>query len=528
MSDSEGYYLEDPWNWTIDQVVTALCDHGAAYRIACKSEDGLPNGVWLEQRIREHCVSGRCLLTAIDYVTLREEFGIPALGPRTIIVHEIRRLKNGSRQWLDWKIAQDTCNSRRSARLQMPASRPQANPTVPQTPTTQPTPEATNDLGTTRESSPVTPYQQFPAGQHSSIQQSQQWLNELPNSPQLQVLEDAPTFPSGEDRIPDSTQVPAIEDASTFPSGKDRIPDSTQMPIIENPPTFPSGEDRILGPQNETYVVDDTGNKRRRLCLGVSASVDVPEESSLTTGNVVSNKEEGQHELALAKVSSSPVIVAPQEDRETTGPILASQHYENHGISIESSVHTGELSEITRSRAINLIPPSNTGYLGTKPLPVDAIFYELDSESQNQLCDGILEDDKEGLDCFAFSGNAAATGERQYVAARMKYFLQQKSNLYQRGSKLRYGICPYPDYFGQARQQPSITIFEPVPGTSGLQALRKDRALWKPPNLPSHRHVPDRIILNTVALRHQDDGENWDFLEKMELHARRPLTTCLR
>ncbi|KAI4248683.1 MAG: hypothetical protein LQ352_005859 [Teloschistes flavicans] len=470
MTDSEGYFLEDPWDWSTDRVVTALCDDHARYRTACKPEDGLPEGAWLEQKIREHCISGRSLLTAINYQTLREEFGVPALGPRAIIVQEIRRLKHGSRQWIAAQEAQEASSSRRRTRFQLPEARQQANINLSPTTETQPSPEATNDLGSTKDSSPVTPDRQSLSREQVLIQQSQEWLNGLPDSPQVPVIEDA-----------------AIGHTS---------------------------DDPVLGPRNEVYIIDETGRKRRKLCLDVSAPTNIPEEPNSAAGNIRAALIEGQHETPVPKFPSSAVGTAPHENRRRIVPTLISQPPEFDNVSVKSAVHTGNCPEIKTARSVKQEASSDTGFLGTKALPVDTLFYTLEKEPPNHVDDSSLDRDNKDLDNFTFFGNSAGHGEQQYVAARMKYFLQQKPNMYRRGGKSRNGICPYPDYFGQARKPSSITIFEPIPGTDEVQPVRRDRALWTSQNLSTSRRGPDAIRLGTAALWHHDDGENWDFLDK--------------
>ncbi|KAI4199126.1 MAG: hypothetical protein LQ350_004816 [Teloschistes chrysophthalmus] len=480
MTDSEGYFLEDPWDWTIDRVVAALCDDHAGYRAVCKPEDCLPEAASLEQMIREHCISGRSLLTAIDYETLREEFGIRALGPRAIIVQEIRRLKIGSRQWVAAQDEQEVYSSRRRTRLQTPAARRQTNTNVAHTTETQPTPEATNDIGSTRDTSPVTPHHQILSHEQDSIQQSQQWLNGIPDSP--------------------------------------------QVPIIEDAAVGATSDDLVLGIQNETYIVDETGRKRRKLCIDMSAPVNVPEESIVAAGNGVTAPTEGQHVTPTLKSPPSPVDAAPQEGRRRIAPTLISQPPQFDNVSVESAVHASERPEIPAGRPIKQEASRNTGFLGTKALPVDDLFYTPENELQKQVDDPCVNSNYKDSDNFAFFGISDGNGEQRYVAARMKYFLQQRPNLYRRGGKLYFGICLYPDYFGQAQKPSSITIFEPNASTGEVQPVRRDRALWMPQNLSSHRRVSDAIKLNTAPSRHQDDGENWDFLDKWtNLHDDHPL-----
>lgn len=81
MGQSKSPWPEDPWEWTIDQVVTALCDQTFPFR-ATKNPQPLPDATLLEQKLREHYIEGCSLLTDINHASLKEDFNIRALGQR--------------------------------------------------------------------------------------------------------------------------------------------------------------------------------------------------------------------------------------------------------------------------------------------------------------------------------------------------------------------------------------------------------------------------------------------------------------
>ncbi|KAJ9643017.1 hypothetical protein H2199_004539 [Coniosporium tulheliwenetii] len=78
----------DPWDWSVDDVVEAFCGWTS---VAPRTQ--LPDPQILETKLREQEVNGSTLLTAIDHVVLKEEFGIKPLGQRNAIVLAINRLR---------------------------------------------------------------------------------------------------------------------------------------------------------------------------------------------------------------------------------------------------------------------------------------------------------------------------------------------------------------------------------------------------------------------------------------------------
>ncbi|KAI4116361.1 MAG: hypothetical protein LQ338_007728 [Usnochroma carphineum] len=99
MATSEAQQSKDPWDWTVDEVVAALCDPALPFR-AGKNLQALPDAILLEEKLREHFIEGFALLTELDHSTLKAEFAIPAVGQRSHIKHEIQRLRRQSPRYL--------------------------------------------------------------------------------------------------------------------------------------------------------------------------------------------------------------------------------------------------------------------------------------------------------------------------------------------------------------------------------------------------------------------------------------------
>lgn len=84
----------DPWDWTVDQVVTNLChesDLWADWPTARR-----PDSSRFEQAIRREGVDGATLLNGVDAAVLKEELGVRALSERVAVTYVLEILRNGS------------------------------------------------------------------------------------------------------------------------------------------------------------------------------------------------------------------------------------------------------------------------------------------------------------------------------------------------------------------------------------------------------------------------------------------------
>ncbi|KAL9111954.1 MAG: hypothetical protein Q9187_007846 [Circinaria calcarea] len=94
---SLGGLAVDPWDWTVEDVVTALCDPTGMLKSV------RPEPTSFAKCLRENQIDGAVLLTGVNSVTLRNEFGIGALGSRIAVENAILKLQAGSQQWREHK-----------------------------------------------------------------------------------------------------------------------------------------------------------------------------------------------------------------------------------------------------------------------------------------------------------------------------------------------------------------------------------------------------------------------------------------
>jgi hypothetical protein len=85
---------EDPWHWTVDDVVACI-RHPRSFIHVTRLAD-FPDVHALENRLRQTAVTGATLLTALDENTLQTELGICNLGQRKTLLNLIKWLRKRS------------------------------------------------------------------------------------------------------------------------------------------------------------------------------------------------------------------------------------------------------------------------------------------------------------------------------------------------------------------------------------------------------------------------------------------------
>ncbi|KAL8713758.1 MAG: hypothetical protein Q9220_002284 [cf. Caloplaca sp. 1 TL-2023] len=460
MAISEDPTQRDPWDWTLDEVVVALCDPSGIFRLN-KNPQSLPDAVVLEQKLREHYIEGCSLLTDIDHASLKEDLGIQALGQRGHILREVYRLRTCSGKYTEHcrHLAPESSFGFASniGTIRQITPIPQWHLASLQNPTPAPliTPfhsplNATGYLGppsTFRPSTPVADRSDL----QTSLSASRQWLDQLPDIP-------PPFLTTG-----------GTENAIDEPTNQ----------------------------QYETSIIDEQGRKRRRLVLDNSTLVAVENSPGTTTPRTLNGElQPGRKRIAPTLVSS------PQISYETSAPELA------------HVVHTKEaLQGYGEAEILHLRTPSQC-YLGMKALLVDDIFYDQSLPGHQPITSSLPRVSSAGYnsessDDLKFIGSPVSNGQRYYIASRIKHFLQQDTAIFQSGSQYRYGIRPYPNRLGRKHRPLSLTIFE----NAGNEVLvsRRDRSLW------TQSLVQDSPKVHSDPILFQDDVEqDWDYLRKWD------------
>ena len=101
---------QDPWFWTVDQVVQTLCLSRELWSDRPSSVLPKPND--FESALRRNEVDGPTLLQSVTPVTLKDEFGIHSLGQRSAIQHALEKLRSTSSGFANYQASLASGNQR--------------------------------------------------------------------------------------------------------------------------------------------------------------------------------------------------------------------------------------------------------------------------------------------------------------------------------------------------------------------------------------------------------------------------------
>lgn len=85
---------DDPWNWTVDQVVACFCHDRTLW--CDRPNSKLPDPGTFEQLLRESEIDGATLLDCFNFTTLRTELDIQSIPERAAVAHGIDKLQRRS------------------------------------------------------------------------------------------------------------------------------------------------------------------------------------------------------------------------------------------------------------------------------------------------------------------------------------------------------------------------------------------------------------------------------------------------
>lgn len=282
--------MEDPFDWSVDQVVAALCNATTSWTQS-KAVSPLPEFSHFERALRDNEVTGSILLTQVDHASLREDLGLKILGHRGTIMLAIHKLRGQSQKWKEH--IQEV-----AAQTPLPGSGVMMSPG----------PISHSGLGTPLYGSPVfvppsagnmcNGYRQSPAVSPQRAQQHERegvLLDKQPFTDESYFRPDT-NDDIHHEAIPDTPKLRRSEQqqsSKSSPVGVVKGPHANQnggqhspsrgSPSVKNGRTATNGimEDSalhansanisvVLGSNHrrgETYIIDDSGRKRRKLNL---------------------------------------------------------------------------------------------------------------------------------------------------------------------------------------------------------------------------------------------------------------------
>lgn len=577
---------EDPWDWTVEQVVYALCDHDSPL-LGSNNTLALPDPGTLAQILRENDINGLALLTLVQDNTIRDELRVRSLSHRASINYLIRQLQKSSSKYQEdlenqtisrGRLSSYGSESRHSSYLSSPHA-----PWV-----------------ATRSSRPwQVPRASLRSDEMASTGVSSSEQN-LDSSLSRNILLNTPCLPqsvqtnSQEPSPPNYVQRPDSSNRAHFNEGvrsdanleadrrmlelpENGVADKTvlnEYAAIDSSVVQVRKQDR----PGETVAVDDKGCERRRLVLDQSESTVISASSTdnrptaekqflsstfayqdesndidpLSREDVSIRIEDPtectSHDNCAAAevptndtVSQSPVsgvLAIDKHGRKRMRPISLSHPQSEVQVRKETSNQLGKTTEtVSKDGLPNLEgseTPSSTPqvafrrkakrrpdqiYLGIEPLTVDKLFYG-DTPVEHKLEADRSSQSEEEDDNFSFeSAGRVSKGQRLYVNARLRHFLQcERVHIFKNG-KEHIGITPYPTQLGKKHHPLSITMFSR--SSDRVFVYRSNRSKWlnegpySRAKSASDKETSDAFYVPepTMSMDEENDSE-WKALEK--------------
>lgn len=296
---------EDPWDWDTDQVVQALCNPTSAWMRLLETRS-VNDPAFLEQAIRANEIEGDSLLTSVDQVSLRDDFRIKAQGPRGRLMLTITKLRGRSQKYLDYiqGIASNTPLPRYESILgHSSASRfgspyggssdhfavryTSASNGFLQSPMLSPHGQQQGWQDMSR--SDETPIRtQRPSAQPQNYRPVEDSESLAPRTP---TSDPQPGLREGEQQHLSDTSAILHEDLVAVSAERFDNPQQLTTNNGKSTPEINStpAASLNLARSGETYVVDESGQKRRKLVL---AAVETSEAASTNQGTLSTTNEE--------------------------------------------------------------------------------------------------------------------------------------------------------------------------------------------------------------------------------------------
>ena len=257
--------FQDPWDWSVDQVVFALTDPNSQL-LRSNASLSLPNAEAFANVLRNNDVNGLAILTLVTTDCLRDELGIKSLGHRAAINQLIQQLQDMSPK------AQD--QAQRFARLSSVGLGSRIGSPYFATPSSFEPRAVSRALGSMH--SPVSSSAQLQ--NHFGLGQPPVQLRSvLEQGPELQRLDRPSTIilRSSEDtRNGEGLEANMTEGKLDQARPEKTVKSRGVMVLVHEEPSSSIAKNAFNkelaeqhGHQGETTIIDQTGKKRRRLVI---------------------------------------------------------------------------------------------------------------------------------------------------------------------------------------------------------------------------------------------------------------------
>ena len=566
--------VQDPWEWTVDQVVFALTDNESLL-LRNNTQLSLPDPRIFARVLRENDVTGLALLTEVTTHCLRDELGIRSLGQRAAINHLIRQLQDMSPKFQEQTL--------RSARLSSVSLGSRIGSPYFATPLPLEPRAASRALGSmfSPESSSVQQQDLFGLGQY--LIQPRNVLEEGPaiqavDRPIPGILQSLELMRDGEGSRVSETggKLDQVNPRMTMDNPGAVVSSHEEHPS-SNAKKAPNGDRaECHNRQGETIVVDEQGWKRRRLVLaqhvssgpahtilGNSLDLDEPPSSPETLqkdtnanqsfeSNFFATSDCPIDEEHKSNTQEPPVPVQLEDEpeavlmienrRKRIRPVLIQEADLDSGVQqpiepasdkeegnfASSALDLRELDyaneQQQRSFGKKAKRMADQIYLGFESMPIDSLIYgdvALDKDldkSQTARTSSQLEKSDEDDDFCIVSNSDIGQGQRLYVNARMKYLLRARRLLLKRDGRDNIGFIRYPATISRKNCPLSITIFSS--SSHGVTASRANRLKWiRECTVPNATEADERTgsifnVADPALARDETEDPEWRALEK--------------
>jgi len=249
----------DPWYWTIEDVVHALCS---------PDDPNFPDSTKLAKTIRENRLWGASLLIHVNNATLKDDLDVKPLGERTAVLLLIEDLRSRSAKYQQHvqkisasvaplSYAGGSVVSPHLARFPPP----QANYPIMRYLNEPSEPPHSREISTLSVGAPIN------AGQHEA-RPLQAEEPQAPIPPPLKDISDPSYSPPSILDDKDETDVHTAADLPPFSRPNDSpLANGSLQGDLDGRSSHEHESGRALR-AGETYVMDETGRKRRKLQLG--------------------------------------------------------------------------------------------------------------------------------------------------------------------------------------------------------------------------------------------------------------------
>ncbi len=507
-SEHDPSHLNDPFDWTVDQVVYSLCSPNSPI-LQWTGGVFIPDPEGFERVLREEQINGETLLTTVTMDILRNDLGIKALGARSKIFNLIGQLQHQSFKY------QRTLekNAVRDSRLSsvVPMSRYQ-------------TPHLTSPLFTALKLTYDQPERRVQSGETPLSPSS--LLSAADAAPVVDTTSMTCQAAGNEDKSP-PVEVTNQPQESSFLDGNGR----RRRRLA---PTMVTEASSSIRPPVSTDVANEEPLQEPQISVeynhkGVSQAEDQPPR--LFPADEVLNKIISEDQPTNEVLSFDPVstITPNKEDdvdlrrRKRVMPTRVEKTGKDHSCepSNDSTISADHEQAAELLQNIHISKESALGkrskraihqiYYGASASQVDEIFYS-DIALGEVATDGARNLTTEQQELSFNSMRQLSDAQRLWVNSRMKYFFLRSmdSHLNVKKDRREVGIVPYPDRLGKKHRPLSMTVLTQT--REGITRLRANRLNWtmkaSPTKASNVFDVSDPSMV--VAC---NDG-NWDALEK--------------